>query len=79
MSWRDEDGGALSAYLRGIGRLPRLTLVEERELGRRIQLDGDQAALTRLVEVRIVLPGVVDERGKELMREFGKLHGQAGR
>ena len=27
-----------------------------------------------LVEVRIVLPGVVDERGKELMREFGKLY-----
>jgi molecular chaperone DnaJ len=28
-----------------------------------------------LVEVRIVLPRVVDERGKELMREFGKLYG----
>jgi molecular chaperone DnaJ len=28
-----------------------------------------------LVEVRIVLPEVVDERGKELMREFGKLYG----
>jgi len=28
-----------------------------------------------LVEVRIVLPQVVDERGKELMREFGKLYG----
>ena len=27
-----------------------------------------------LVEVRIVLPGVVDERGKELMREFGRLY-----
>ena len=32
-----------------------------------------------LLEVRIVLPEVVDERGKELMREFGKLYGQAGR
>jgi molecular chaperone DnaJ len=32
-----------------------------------------------LVEVRIVLPHVVDERGKELMREFGKLYGEAGR
>ena len=32
-----------------------------------------------LIEVRIVLPPVVDERGKELMREFGKLYGQAGR
>jgi molecular chaperone DnaJ len=28
-----------------------------------------------LVEVRIILPQVVDERGKELMREFGKLYG----
>jgi molecular chaperone DnaJ len=28
-----------------------------------------------LVEVRIVLPDVVDERGKELVREFGKLYG----
>jgi molecular chaperone DnaJ len=27
------------------------------------------------VEVRIVLPRVMDERGKELMREFGKLYG----
>jgi molecular chaperone DnaJ len=27
-----------------------------------------------LIEVRIVLPEVVDERGKELMREFGKLY-----
>jgi molecular chaperone DnaJ len=32
-----------------------------------------------LVEIRIVLPRVVDERGKELMREFGKLYGEAGR
>jgi len=28
-----------------------------------------------LVEIRIVLPEFVDERGKELMREFGKLYG----
>ncbi len=32
-----------------------------------------------LVEIRIVLPGVVDERGKELMREFGRLYDQARR
>lgn len=32
-----------------------------------------------LVEIQIVLPLVVDERGKELMREFGKLYGEAGR
>jgi molecular chaperone DnaJ len=29
-----------------------------------------------LVEIRIVLPPFVDERGKELMREFGKQYGQ---
>src|SRR3954470_3860038 len=29
-----------------------------------------------LVEIRIVLPALVDERGKELMREFGKQYGQ---
>ena len=28
-----------------------------------------------IVDVRIVLPEIVDERGKELMREFGKLYG----
>ena len=28
-----------------------------------------------IVEVKIVLPEIVDERGKELMREFGKLYG----
>jgi len=28
-----------------------------------------------LVEIRIVLPEIIDERGKELMREFGKLYG----
>lgn len=32
-----------------------------------------------LIDIRIVLPAVVDERGKELMREFGKLYGEAGR
>ncbi len=32
-----------------------------------------------LIEVRIVLPGVVDERGKELMREFGKLYEETRR
>ena len=55
MPRRDEDAGALSAYLRGIGKLPRLTVVEERELGERIQLDGDQAALTRLFNGRTVI------------------------
>ena len=32
-----------------------------------------------LIDIRIVLPAIVDERGKELMREFGKLYGEARR
>jgi len=51
------------------------------QAGQRFRL-GDRGAPTAtggrgdlLVEVRIVLPQVVDERGKELMREFGKLYG----
>src|ERR1043166_4499459 len=47
---REEDASTLTAYLRGISKLPRLTVDEERELGLRIQLDRDQEALTRLVE-----------------------------
>jgi RNA polymerase primary sigma factor len=51
---RDPDGSsdsdALQAYLRAIARIPRLTIEEERELGRRIRRDRDQDALRRLVE-----------------------------
>jgi molecular chaperone DnaJ len=32
-----------------------------------------------LIEIRIILPEVVGERGKELMREFGRLYDQAPR
>jgi molecular chaperone DnaJ len=31
-----------------------------------------------LIEIRIVLPAVMDERGKELVREFGRLYGDTG-
>jgi RNA polymerase primary sigma factor len=41
---------ALQAYLRAIAKLPRLTPEDERELGRRVQHDGDDTALRRLVE-----------------------------
>lgn len=41
---------ALQAYLRAIARLPRLTIDQEQALGRRIQQNGDQEALRRLVE-----------------------------
>ena len=35
---------------------------------------GDRGDL--VVEVKIVLPAFVDERSKELMREFGRLNGE---
>ena len=46
----ESQSDALRAYLRGIGKLPRLTVEEERELGRRIKEHGDDDALRRLVE-----------------------------
>ena len=45
-----DDPGTLAAYLREIAKLPRLTIAEERELGSRIQVERDEAALSRLVE-----------------------------
>jgi DNA-directed RNA polymerase sigma subunit (sigma70/sigma32) len=45
-----EDANSLSAYLREISKLPRLTTDEERELGARIQHDRDETAVARLVE-----------------------------
>jgi RNA polymerase primary sigma factor len=61
----DEETGALHAYLRGISKLPRLTADEERELAARIQTDGDEAALRRLVEgnLRFVVSYVKRYRG----------------
>ena len=44
------ESDALQSYLRAIARIPRLTVEEERELGRRVQAAGDQDALRRLVE-----------------------------
>ena len=41
---------ALHAYLRAIGKLPRLTPEQERDLGRRVQRDADPDAFRRLVE-----------------------------
>src|SRR5688500_14996891 len=46
----ESQSDALRAYLRGIGKLPRLSVEEERALGRRIKESGDDAALRRLVE-----------------------------
>src|SRR5262245_28262962 len=50
---RDEDSGTLSAYLREIAKLPRLTVDEERALGTRIKVDQDEDALGRLVEANL--------------------------
>src|SRR5207237_9957392 len=49
----DDDASTLSAYLREIAKLPRLTVDEERALGRRIREDRDEAAITRLVEANL--------------------------
>jgi RNA polymerase primary sigma factor len=50
VSRREDDGSTLSAYLREIAKLPRLTVDEERALALRIQSDRDEGALSRLVE-----------------------------
>jgi RNA polymerase primary sigma factor len=50
---RDEDSGTLSAYLREIAKIPRLTVDEERALGSRIQEDRDDDAIARLVEANL--------------------------
>jgi RNA polymerase primary sigma factor len=49
----DDDANALSAYLREIAKLPRLTVDEERALGQRIRDDRDEAAIGRLVEANL--------------------------
>jgi RNA polymerase primary sigma factor len=47
---REEDASTLSAYLRGIAKLPRVSVEAERALGLRIQLDRDESAVRELVE-----------------------------
>ena len=44
------DSATLQAYLREIAKFPRLTVEEERELGRRIREGDDERATTSLVE-----------------------------
>jgi RNA polymerase primary sigma factor len=44
------DAASLQAYLRDIAKCPRLTVEQERDLGRRVQQQGDQDALAQLVE-----------------------------
>jgi RNA polymerase primary sigma factor len=49
----DANASTLTAYLREIAKLPRLTVDEERALTLRIHDDGDEAAVTRLVEANL--------------------------
>jgi RNA polymerase primary sigma factor len=49
----DDDSSTLTAYLREIAKLPRLTADEERALVERIRDDYDEAAVTRLVEANL--------------------------
>jgi len=49
----DANTGTLTAYLREIAKLPRLTVDEERALTHRIHDDRDEAAVTRLVEANL--------------------------
>jgi RNA polymerase primary sigma factor len=49
---RSSGSESLKKYLKEISRLPRVTVKEERELGRRIQ-KGDMPALRRLVEANL--------------------------
>ena len=48
-----DDASTLAAYLREIAKLPRLSVDEERELGHRIRVEGDELAVTRLVEANL--------------------------
>ena len=48
-----------------------------RERGALSRRDGRRGDL--VVEVRLMLPAVLDERSKELLREFGRIHGDMGR
>ena len=55
--------------------------------GQRFRLRGRGAASRRaegargdlVVEIQLMLPPVLDERSKELLREFGRIHGARGR
>lgn len=63
----------------------RLKVPPGTQAGQRLRVSGRGAPTAAggrgdlLVEVRLVLPPVVDERSKELMREFGRLNGESVR
>jgi molecular chaperone DnaJ len=65
------DGGAKVRVPPGTQSGQRFRL---RERGARATRDGRRGDL--VIEVRLVLPKLLDERSKELLREFGRLNGE---
>lgn len=64
----------------------RIRIPAGTQTGQRFRLRGRGAPSTRggppgdlIVEVRLMLPPVLDERSKELLRELGRLHGSSVR
>jgi molecular chaperone DnaJ len=64
----------------------RLRMPPGTQSGQRFRLRGHGAPSTRtgergdlIVEVRIVLPKMLDERSKELLREFGRINADSVR
>ena len=64
----------------------RIRMPAGTQTGQRFRLRGRGAPSTRggpagdlVVEVRLMLPAVLDERSKELLRELGRLHGTSVR
>jgi molecular chaperone DnaJ len=47
--------------------------------GRGVQAEHDGRAGDLVVEVRLTLPAVIDERSKELLREFGRINQESVR
>jgi molecular chaperone DnaJ len=67
--------------IRTLDGTARLKVPPGTQTGQRFRLRGHGAPSTRngqrgdlIVEVRIMLPRLLDERSKELLREFGKIN-----
>jgi DnaJ-class molecular chaperone len=72
--------------IRGPDGAVRLRVPPGTQSGQRFRLSGRGMPSTRgdrrgdlLVEVRMRLPAVLDERSKELLREFGRINGESVR
>jgi DnaJ-class molecular chaperone len=69
------------------GGVARLRVPPGTQSGQRFRLRERGAASARdasrrgdlIVEIRLMLPPVLDERSKELLREFGQIHGESVR